>query len=394
MLKHKIKNETSNNYKLILSSLVAWATAMYVDVYQINHGANILLLGYVANLLIWVFALSVSAHYKKPLIVLCLIGVISTLLLAVSPQTLLTPVLLIFWMSYLPRLIAEKRVWMIYVVVNAALIGFLIFSHAESRVVITTISFAAFQLFAISSALQTIELYKQKDLIEKTNIDLIATQSLLLQKSKIEERQSISRNLHDSIGHQLTALSLQTEHALQLIKRDSEIDLQDYVSNMKRDIKETLNTLRKIVRQSNDANNLDLEATVQLIASKIPSVKFSFSSTTTITNSTLVEDLIYCFQEGISNAIRHGGANHIEIAVITQNSQVVITLMDNGHRVASPEISTPHSGNGLKGLANRLSSYNAITALTRNGTIGSTLTITLPSGQCLDPSYLHIQDEQ
>lgn len=392
MLKNNIKNETSNNYKLILSSLVAWTTAMYVDVYQVNQGANILLLGYVANLLIWMFALSVPAHYKKPLITLCAIGVISTLLLTVSPQTLLTPVLLIFWMSYLPRLISEKRMWIIYVAVNAALIGFLIFSHAPSRVVITTISFAAFQLFAISSALQTIALYKQKDLLEKANIDLIATQSLLLQKSKIEERQSISRNLHDSIGHQLTALALQTEHSLQLTKRDPNVDLQDYVANMKRDIKETLNTLRKIVRQSNDSNNLDLEATVQLIANKLPGVEFSFSSATAITNSTLVEDLIYCFQEGISNAIRHGGANHIEIALITQDSQVVITLMDNGHCITSPEINTPHSGTGLKGLTNRLSSYNAIAALTRNDTIGSTLTITLPSAQCLDPSYLNILD--
>lgn len=376
-----------SSYKLVLSSLIAWCAAMSVDVYQINHGSGTLLLGYLLNLVIWLLALALPIHRKRLLKTISLFGLVSVVVLSANPKTLLAPVILTFWMSYLPSLISEKQTWLVYIAVNCTLIGLLAMTQAEPQYLITTMSFTAFQLFAISSALQRIELSKQKSVIEKTNIDLISAQSLLLQKSKTDERQRISRNLHDSIGQQLTSLSLQTEHALQTQSYKSEVDFSNYLKATKRDLREALNTLRKTVKQFKENDTPNLEVIMRLIASKIPNLEFEFSSSITITHVGLTEDLIYCCQEGLSNALRHGRADKIWINIFQQDGEVLVRLGDNGHSPVSLEPQAPNSGNGLEGMAHRLKAYSASLRLTKNDTQGSCLEITIPAQECFSEDF-------
>jgi len=372
---------------LILSSLVAWCTAMSVDVYQINQGSTPLLLGYLLNLAIWLLAQTVALEKNRLLKAICLVGLAGVIILSASPKTLLAPVILTFWMSYLPSVISERQVWMLYVGVNSLLIALMTLAQADTQHLITALSFIAFQLFAISSALQRIELGRQKDLLVKSNIDLIAAQSLLLQKSKSEERQRISRNLHDSIGQQLTSLSLQTEHALQTQSYKSESDFSNYLKTTKRDLKEALNTLRITVKEFRNNDTLSFESTMRLIASRIPKLTFEFSNSVFISNAPLTEDLIYCCQEGISNALRHGQADQIKIEVLQQDTEVFVRVIDNGRTPTKPASPAPNSGTGLKGIACRLQAYSASVSLTKNDDQGSCLEISMPFEQCSRKDY-------
>jgi len=376
-----------HSFTLILSSLVAWFTAMSVDVYQINQGSTPLLLGYLVNLAIWLLAQTAALEKKRLLAAIGLVGLAGVIILSANPNTLLAPVMLTFWMSYLPSLISERQVWMLYIGVNSLLIALMSRAQADTQHLITALSFIAFQLFAISSALQRIELGRQKDLLIKSNIDLIAAQSLLLQKSKTEERQRISRNLHDSIGQQLTSLSLQTEHALQTQSYKSESDLSNYLKATKRDLKETLNTLRKTVKEFRNNDTLSFESTMRLIASKIPNLAFEFSNSAFIGDARLVEDLIYCCQEGISNALRHSQADQIKIDVLQRDTEVLVHVIDNGR--APTKISAPavNSGTGLRGIACRLQAYGASVNLKKNDDQGSCLEISIPFEQCSSKDY-------
>jgi len=372
---------------LILSSLVAWCAAMSVDVYQINHGSKPLLLGYLLNLAIWLLAQTVALEKNRLLKAICLVGLAGVIILSVNPKTLLAPVMLTFWMSYLPSLISERQVWVLYVGANGLLIALMTRAQADTQNLITALSFIAFQLFAISSALQRIELGRQKDLLVKSNMDLIAAQSLLLQKSKAEERQRISRNLHDSIGQQLTSLSLQTEHALQTQSYKSESDFSNYLKTTKRDLKEALNTLRKTVKEFRNNDTLSFESTMRLIASKIPKLAFEFSNSAFISNAHLIEDLIYCCQEGISNALRHGQAEQIKIDVSQQDTEVLVRVIDNGRGPTKLAAPAANSGTGLEGIACRLRVYGASVKLTKNHSQGSCLEISVPFEQCSSKDY-------
>jgi len=376
-----------HSFTLILSSLVAWCTAMSVDVYQINQGSTPLLLGYLLNLAIWLLAQTLALEKKHLLKTICFVGLAGVITLSASPETLLAPVMLTFWMSYLPSVISERQVWMLYIGVNSLLMALMTQAHADTQHLITALSFIAFQLFAISSALQRIELSRQKDQIIKSNIDLIAAQSLLLQKSKSEERQRISRNLHDSIGQQLTSLSLQTEHAIHTQRYKSETDFSNYLKATKRDLREALNTLRKTVKEFRINDTLNLESTMRSIASKIPTLTLEYSSSALITNASLIEDLIYCCQEGISNALRHGQADKISIEIIQQDTNVLVRIIDNGLATTPIAAQAPNSGTGLEGISSRLQAYNATVRLERTDSQGFCLEMSIPLEQCSTKEY-------
>ena len=375
-----------SNFKLILSSLVAWCIAMYVDVFEVNNGDLYLLSGYVLNLIIWIFSLTPITADKQRKRLFFLLGILIAIILVVLPATVLAPVLLIFWMSYLAESVTEKGVWLSYLLINFVVIILVVMLGADTQAIITTLSFVAFQLFAISSTLQAKELSQQRDTISKKNLELIATQTLLLQRSKIEERQRILQNLHDGIGHQLTAMSLHNAHALQLIKLEKTFEIDTYLEQEKRSIKDTLLTLRQIVKQSRNTARLDLEVAITAIARKLPNLAINYESQIVIERSALIEDLIYSFQEGISNAIRHGQANIIDIKIEKKDDVISAFLIDNGVLDKQPSNTNNSFGSGLIGMKERLSHYNAQVNLSKNPNNGYTLTIEIPLTQCVTDS--------
>ncbi|WP_435277289.1 sensor histidine kinase [Psychrobium sp. nBUS_13] len=96
-----------------------------------------------------------------------------------------------------------------------------------------------------------------------------------------------------------------------------------------------------------------------------------------------MEDLVYSIQEGISNAIRHGEATTIDIEITHQEAGISIALIDNGRPEQSQTTFRSKFGNGLTGMKERLSQYNAQINLSQNKKNGFTLTIALPMAQCV-----------
>ncbi len=68
--------------------------------------------------------------------------------------------------------------------------------------------FGAFQLFALGAARLAVSESRAREELARVNAELTATQALLAESARIGERLRISRELHDSLGHAVTALSL------------------------------------------------------------------------------------------------------------------------------------------------------------------------------------------
>lgn len=111
----------------------------------------------------------------------------------------------------------------------------------------TVLAYMAFQFFAlISTEIAQREARAKKELA-KLNAELSAAQALLSESSKVSERVRIARELHDILGHQLTALSLNLEiashtegekarghlHKAQQIAKDLLLDVRGVVSTMR-----------------------------------------------------------------------------------------------------------------------------------------------------------------
>ena len=70
--------------------------------------------------------------------------------------------------------------------------------------------------FALATTLLAERERAAREELARANAELIATRALMVESSRASERLRISRDLHDTLGHHLTALSLQLDVASRL----------------------------------------------------------------------------------------------------------------------------------------------------------------------------------
>jgi signal transduction histidine kinase len=334
---------------LFISSLMAWSTACIVDGLLIQ-GINVVVLClYVAQLLLWVMALS-DAIARQWRLVCSTLGLLLALMLSLMPQVVLAPVMLFLWISLSPFFLSKRHSWGLYIVYNAIFLLATFYLRPDN--IITAASFVAFQLFSLSSSFLRIDLTKKSAALETANAKLHRAQLLLAQRSKAQERLRISRDLHDSIGQRLTALSLHCEFAL----HQSPVNLQEFLRSLKRDISATLEQLQAVVMQFKQQQSFDLATALREIAARIPGLTFELDFNSGFNDTAIDEQLLFCLQEGINNALRHGQATHISIVGTTKDNYLLLSLEDNGER--RDNVVSENSGTGLEGMQRRLAPYD------------------------------------
>ena len=83
-------------------------------------------------------------------------------------------------------------------------------------------SMGGFMLFAAASSFLVRSEATARDQLAAANAELLSTRALLAENSRVEERLRISRDLHDTLGHHLTALSLQLDVASRVSPREKQ----------------------------------------------------------------------------------------------------------------------------------------------------------------------------
>jgi two-component system sensor histidine kinase DesK len=167
----------------------------------------------------------------------------------------------------------------------------------------------------------------------------------------IEERERLSRDLHDLLGQTLSMITLKSELAGCLIKEDPERCAQE-LAEIERVSRKTLREVREAVagyRQPTLLNELDgarqlLEAAG--IDAQIESIKEALPPAFDAV-------LAWTVREGVTNVIRHSCAKHCRIHLTQKNSTVrAEVLNDGGER--GPEENRVRLGLGLAGLRERV----------------------------------------
>lgn len=238
---------------------------------------------------------------------------------------------------------------------------------------INTVLYGLFQVFALSAAQRGI---RERTLREETallNRELIATRELLSQTTAQAERVRIARNLHDILGHHMTALILNLEVANHSVKKNSSIESetsgsklgsQDSSVQEKRENKAQekveqalalakllLGDIRTAVSELREDDRIDLQSSIEKLTEGIPNLEFDIdcSAAPPIRSVQLAEVLLRCSQETITNVIRHSSADACRIAMTESHGLCVLTVADNG----SPQ-SEIVVGNGIKGMRERV----------------------------------------
>ena len=207
--------------------------------------------------------------------------------------------------------------------------------------------FGLFQVFALSTTQRTI---RERELREETgalNRELVATRELLSQTSAQSERVRIARDLHDILGHHMTALILNLEVA----NHKTEGEGREKVELSLALAKLLLSEIRTAVGELREDDVIDLQQSIGKLVAGIPTLEIDvdFSTAPPIRNVELADALLRCTQEGITNVLRHSDATKCQIAIGLDGDKCVLTVTDNGKPGEEIE-----PGNGFKGMTERV----------------------------------------
>ncbi|OUL59310.1 histidine kinase [Pseudoalteromonas ulvae] len=182
--------------------------------------------------------------------------------------------------------------------------------------------------------------------------ELQATQQMMSAMSAKQERRAISRELHDSLGHKLTALSVNLDFA----KRTAPTDLQTMLINCHQISQDVLEEVRDIVSTQREDKAL-LKEVIESICALTPNLKAHINidkdSAYMSQDSTLC--VIRFCQEMLSNTLKHTHATEITFNVTLEEQHTMLSA-EAFHN--QPETVLPKPGNGLTGLAERVAQFN------------------------------------
>jgi signal transduction histidine kinase len=186
--------------------------------------------------------------------------------------------------------------------------------------------------------------------LARTNAELTATRELLAENSRVAERLRISRDLHDTLGHHLTALSLQLEVASRL----TEGPAGERVREAHAITRLLLSDVRDVVGRLRGSSRVDLAQAVRaLVSAGGPlNIHIDMPARLDLDDSTQAHALLRCVQEIITNTARHAGAQNLWIQVEQRPEGVDLRARDDGRGVAQVTC-----GNGLRGMRERFEEY-------------------------------------
>lgn len=194
--------------------------------------------------------------------------------------------------------------------------------------------------FAVQIALAFYRQYLKLDRalteLDESKKELEKAYEELEEVTALKERQRIAKDIHDTAGHSLTTVIMQTESAKRIIDTNPEEakgkivaanlqakhaleELRDSVHLLSGIPENTTlkNALLAIIHESTDGTGINIRSEIEDVT--VSEAKFRFLCNT--------------LKEGIANGLRHGGATAFWFELREENGKIYFLLSDNGKGV-------------------------------------------------------------
>jgi len=208
------------------------------------------------------------------------------------------------------------------------------------------LGFAGFTFVTSSVAQQQAQAREEQ---RRLNSELRATRSLLADSSRMAERLRIARELHDLVGHHLTALSLNLEVAQHLVADAA----KEHVLQAQSVAKLLLSDVREVVSQLREDDVIDLTQALKTLMEGVPglNIHLELPPHFSVDDPQRAQVVLRCVQEIITNTVRHSGANHLDLKFErNEQNELTIHARDDGRGANAQFV----YGNGLIGMRERL----------------------------------------
>ena len=181
----------------------------------------------------------------------------------------------------------------------------------------------------------------------------------------LKERNRISREIHDSVGHALSTAIIQLS-AMETIAEKEESQLKEMIKNLRLFINDSFQDVKKAVRElkPSEYDNYQGVFRLQDVCKNFEKmtgikVKTVMSKGEWNLSSKQINHLYRITQEALSNSLKHGKATQVNVIMNFTDDEFIISFNDNG--IGTDKIID--SGVGLKSIKESAEELNGMVDL-------------------------------
>ncbi|MDO4432606.1 MAG: sensor histidine kinase [Aerococcaceae bacterium] len=161
-------------------------------------------------------------------------------------------------------------------------------------------------------------------------------QDTLKEMYVLQERQRISRDIHDSVGHSLSTIIIQLG-ALSATSRAQQPDLAEMLDELRQFSVESLQSVRKIVHDLKpialEKHSL-LEAIGALLKQaqqgNVLDIRYRHNQESFTLSDLQAQTLYFIVQELVANTLKYAQATQLTVTLMYAAHEVILTVKDNG----------------------------------------------------------------
>lgn len=196
----------------------------------------------------------------------------------------------------------------------------------------------------------------------------------------LKERNRISREIHDSVGHTLSTAMIQLS-AMEAIAEKEDSSMKDMVGNLRAFISESFQDVKRAVRElkPDDYDNYQGILRIQEVCKNFErmsgvQVKVIISKDDWNLSTKQINHLYRMTQEVLSNSLKHGKATMVKVIMNFAEDEFVISFNDNG--VGTDKI--VESGLGLRSIRERAEEIDGLVDMKSNEGNGFFVKVIVP----------------
>jgi signal transduction histidine kinase len=275
-----------------------------------------------------------------------------------------------------PFLLPLREAILLVAVQTVALAGIHASLMEPVQALVTSLCTVGGEIFGLGAGHLAVSERRARQKLAQVHAELQATQSLLAESVREGERMRISRDLHDTLGHHLTGLSVNLEVASHLAQGK----VAEHVVQAHKVAKLLLADVRDVVDALHQDHAIDLGGALALMIAGVPQPKIhlAVSADLGITDSALAHAVFRCVQEIVTNTVRHADARNLWIEIRQGPGGLSVEARDDGRGAPSYA-----PGHGLTGMGERLRELGGGLVVASHPGRGFEVRATLPMPQGL-----------
>ena len=240
----------------------------------------------------------------------------------------------------------------------------------------------------LTAVLRDITLRRRAEAEQREMTRQLRELSTSLQNVREQERTRIARELHDDLGQQLTGLKLDLSWLSTRLKEGRPTP-HEMLDSMRHLLDAAIATVRRIAVELRPLILDDLgfgEAlawqTREFSKRSGIEITLDIPAAESVRNDALATALFRIVQESLTNIVRHAQATHVNIRLVTEGENFVLTIIDNGRGF---DTRRPKIGVGLVSMRERATALGGIFTIGNNPDGGTVIVVSVPVHQPILP---------